>query len=86
MFEFLFKNYDKICVFDDCDSALLTRCDLVDIKVTRNKPIDFRVFIKAYKARFANLPNWKQMAFSNKPPDISKKSPPNFGGPFLFRF
>ena len=201
MFEFLFKNYDKICVFDDCDSvlsskegiavlkgaldsgrtreiswntkrpdmvdtfdcetrkevlarlkewskthkgktgvpnhfqfegsvifvsnmtrkelaskdsALLTRCDLVDIKVTRdevltriryllpeikiydangkniskaglkkevfrwissptflndrrmkNKALDFRVFIKAYKARFANLPNWKQMAFSN---------------------
>ena len=201
MFEFLFKNYDKICVFDDCDSvlsdkegiavlkgaldsgrsreitwntkrpdmvdtfdcetrkevlarlkewskahkgkagvpnhfqfegsvifvsnmtrkelalkdsALLTRCDLVDIKVTRdevltriryllpeikiydtngknisktglkkevfrwisspaflndrrmrNKPIDFRVFIKAYKARFANISNWKQMAFSN---------------------
>jgi hypothetical protein len=22
MFEFLFKNYDKICVFDDCDSVL----------------------------------------------------------------
>ena len=201
MFEFLFKNYDKICVFDDCDSvlsskegiavlkgaldsgrtreiswntkradmvdtfdcetrkevlarlkewskahkgkagvpnhfqfegsvifvsnmtrkelaskdsALLTRCDLVDIKVTRdevltriryllpeikiydangkniskaglkkevfrwissptflndrrmrNKAIDFRVFIKAYKARYANMPNWKQMAFSN---------------------
>ena len=37
MFEFLFKNYDKICVFDDCDSALLTRCDLVDIKVTRDE-------------------------------------------------
>lgn len=201
MFEFLFKNYDKICVFDDCDSvlsskegiavlkgaldsgrsreiswntkradmvdtfdcetrkevlarlkewskahngkagvpnhfqfegsvifvsnmtrkelaskdsALLTRCDLVDIKVSRdevltriryllpeikiydangknisksglkkdvfrwissptflndrrmrNKAIDFRVFIKAYKARYANMPNWKQMAFSN---------------------
>lgn len=201
MFEFLFRNYDKICVFDDCDSvlsskegiavlkgaldsgrsreiswntkrpdmvdtfdcetrkevlarlkewskahkgkagvpnhfqfegsvifvsnmtrkelaskdsALLTRCDLVDIKVTReevltriryllpeikiydangknisksglkkevfrwissptflndrrmrNKAIDFRVFIKAYKARYANMPNWKQMAFSN---------------------
>ena len=155
MFEFLFKNYDKICTRKEVlarlkewskahkgkagvpnhfqfegsvifvsnmtrkelatkDSALLTRCDLVDIKVTRdevltriryllpeikiydtngknisksglkkevfrwissptflndrrmrNKPIDFRVFIKAYKARFANMPNWKQMAFSN---------------------
>lgn len=201
MFEFLFKNYDKICVFDDCDSvlaskeglailkgaldtgksrdiswttkrpdmvdtfgctsrneilkklkdwsrshsnregvpthfqfrgsiifisnmsreqllstdaSLLTRCDFVEVCVAREdmlqrieallpkikiynangtditrdklkqdvfkwicspefledprmegKPVDFRLFIRAYKARFAKLPEWKQMAFSN---------------------
>ena len=32
MFEFLFKNYDKICVFDDCDSVLSSKEGIAVLK------------------------------------------------------
>lgn len=95
------------------DSALLTRCAVVDVAVTNDevierlgallpkfkvfdargksitnkkilnetydwisseefldnprmegKSVDFRLFIKAYKARYARIPSWKEMAFA----------------------
>jgi hypothetical protein len=39
--------------------------DFLEDPRMEGKPVDFRLFIKAYKARFAKLPEWKEMAFSN---------------------